>query len=259
TGLVQLGSLIRWRYALKIADGRASDEQLAQFRDQLAAALPEHGFSVRDRRDPSPRITRSIDRLREFLTLLGLTALLVGGVGVANAVATFIDRRRKVIATFKSLGATSGMIFGIFLTQVLLIAAIGVMIGLVLGFLVPVIANALYGDALPIQATVTISPWSIVSAAVYGFLVALVFTLWPLGRAELVRAGVLFRDEVAPEQVQPRPRVMVLTGAAVAALVLLAVLSSDSRLIAIYFCFGLVCGFAMLVRLMMLDIVWSRW
>src|SRR5690606_39760733 len=97
TGLVQLGSLIRWRYALKIANGRASDEQLAQFRDQLEAALPEHGFSVRDRRDASPRISRSIERLREFLTLLGLTALLVGGVGVANAVATFIDRRRNVI------------------------------------------------------------------------------------------------------------------------------------------------------------------
>src|SRR5690606_1103778 len=140
----------------------------------------------------------------------------------------------------------------VFLTQVLLIAAIGVMIGLVLGFLVPVIANALYGDALPIQATVTISPWSIVSAAVYGFLVALVFTLWPLGRAELVRAGVLFRDEVAPEQVQPRLRVMVLTGAAVAALVLLAVLSSDSRWIAIYFCLGLVGVFALFAGLGML-------
>lgn len=252
TGLVQLGSLVRWRYALKLSEGRASEEQLARFRDQLASALPESGFTVRDRRDPSPRVTRSLERLRQFLTLLGLTALLVGGVGVANAVATFIDRRRKVIATFKSLGATSGMIFGVFLTQVLLIAAIGVMIGLVLGFLVPVIANALYGDALPIQATVTISPWSIVSAAVYGFLVALVFTLWPLGRAELVRAGVLFRDEVAPEQVQPRPRVMVLTGAAVAALVLLAVLSSDSRWIAIYFCLGLVGVFALFAGLGML-------
>ena len=76
-----------------------------------------------------------------------------------------IDRRRKVIATFKSLGATSGMIFGVFLSQVMLIAAIGVLIGLVLGFLVPVAANAVYGDALPVSISVVISPWSIVSAA----------------------------------------------------------------------------------------------
>lgn len=249
TGLVQLGSLVRWRYALKIADGRASEEQLVRFRDQLASALPDSGFTMRDRRNPSPRVTRSLDRLRQFLTLLGLTALLVGGVGVANAVATFIDRRRRVIATFKSLGATSGMIFGVFLTQVLLIAAIGVAIGLVLGYLVPVIANAIYGDALPIRATVTISPWSIASAAAYGFLVALVFTLWPLGRAELVRAGVLFRDEVAPEPVRPRPRVIALTVATVAALVLFAVLSSEVRWIAIYFCVGLVAVFALFAGL----------
>ena len=62
---------------------------------------------MRDRRDPSPQVSRTLERLRQFLTLVGLTALLVGGVGVANAVATYIDRRRKVIAAFKSLGATS--------------------------------------------------------------------------------------------------------------------------------------------------------
>ena len=250
TGLVQPGSLVRWRYALKLANaGSAGPESIVRFRQSLASALPENGFTVTDRRDPSPRLTRSLDRLRQFLTLLGLTALLVGGVGVANAVATFIDRRRKVIATFKSLGATSGMIFGVFLTQVLLIAAIGVAIGLVLGYLVPVLLNVIYGDALPIRIEATISPWSVVSAASYGFLVALVFTLWPLGRAELVRAGVLFRDEVAPEQVWPRPRVVALTIAAVAVLVLFAVLSSDMRWIAIYFCLGLVAVFALFAGL----------
>lgn len=246
TELVQPGSLIRWRYALKLADdGRASDEDLARFRTDLSAALPEHGFSVHDRRDPSPRVTRSLERLRQFLTLLGLTALLVGGVGVANAVATFIDRRRKVIATFKSVGATSGMIFSVFLTQVLLIASIGVAIGLMLGLALPFLLNAIYGDALPIRATVTISPWSVATAAAYGFLVALVFTLWPLGRAELVRAGVLFREEVAPEQVWPRPRVIAMTVGAAGVLMLLAVLSSEMRWIAIYFCLGMIGIFAL--------------
>ena len=80
------------------------------FRERVKQALPEGGFTVRDRRDPSPQVSRTLERLRQFLTLVGLTALLVGGVGVANAVATYIDRRRKVIAAFKSLGATSGTI-----------------------------------------------------------------------------------------------------------------------------------------------------
>ena len=81
-------------------------------RRTIEAELPEAGFTVADRRDPSPQVTRTLERLRQFLTLVGLTALLVGGVGIANAVATYIDRRRKVIATFKSLGATSRMVFG---------------------------------------------------------------------------------------------------------------------------------------------------
>ena len=107
-GLIDPGSLVGWRYALKLGNGAGGSEAgLVEFRDAVKQALPEGGFTVRDRRDPSPQVSRTLERLRQFLTLVGLTALLVGGVGIANAVATYIDRRRKVIAAFKSLGATS--------------------------------------------------------------------------------------------------------------------------------------------------------
>jgi putative ABC transport system permease protein len=249
TGLVQPGSLIRWRYALTLPEAATTTAGLLSFREQIKTALPEAGFIIADRRDPSPQVTRTLERLRQFLTLIGLTALLVGGVGVANAVATFIDRRRQVIATFKSVGATGGMIFGIFLTQVLAIAAIGVVIGIVLGYLVPVLLNAFYGSALPIRAEISVSPWSILSAAIYGFLVALVFTLWPLGRAELVRAGVLFREEVAPEQVRPKPLIIGLTVTAALALAAFATVNADAKRIAIYFCLGLILVFGVFLGL----------
>ena len=109
-GLIDPGSLVGWRYALKLDGTARSDNGLKAFRERVKQALPEAGFTVRDRRDPSPQVSRTLERLRQFLTLVGLTALLVGGVGVANAVATYIDRRRKVIAAFKSLGATSRVI-----------------------------------------------------------------------------------------------------------------------------------------------------
>ena len=69
-------------------------------------------------------MSNTLDRLRQFLTLIGLTALLVGGVGIANAVATFIDKRRQVIATMKSVGATSRMVLGIFLAQIAVVAVV---------------------------------------------------------------------------------------------------------------------------------------
>ena len=113
-GLIDPGSLVSWRYALKLRRRSPASRTAASpaFRERVKQALPEGGFTVRDRRDPSPQVSRTLERLRQFLTLVGLTALLVGGVGVANAVATYIDRRRKVIAAFKSLGATSGTILG---------------------------------------------------------------------------------------------------------------------------------------------------
>ena len=250
TGLVDPGSLVGWRYALKLDDNRGrSDATLVSFRDAVRKALPEAGFTVRDRRDPSPQVSRTLERLRQFLTLVGLTALLVGGVGVANAVATYIDRRRKVIAAFKSLGATSSVVFGVHLAQVLLIAGIGVVIGMAGGMLIPVALTAWLGDSLPIRAELAVSARSLSTAAAYGFLVALLFTLWPLGRAEQVRAGVLFRDEVAPERILPRPRIVALTLAAALALAGLAIFTSEARLLAFYYCLGVIGVFAVFLAL----------
>ncbi len=249
-GLIDPGSLVGWRYALKL-DGATgqSEAGLIAFRERVKAALPEGGFTVRDRRDPSPQVSRTLERLRQFLTLVGLTALLVGGVGVANAVATYIDRRRKVIAAFKSLGATGNTILAIHLLQVLLIAGIGIVLGMALGFLIPIGLTALIGDALPIKADLTVSARSLLTAAGYGLLVSLLFALWPLGRAEQIRAAVLFRDEVAPERVLPRRHILVLLLGTGLLLAGLAIFSAEARLLALYYCLGLVGVFAVFVGL----------
>ncbi len=107
TGLIEPGSLVRWHYRIKAAKARAQD-----FRSRLTVKFPEAGFLVRDSSDPSPGIKSTLGRLTEFLTLAGLTAMLTGGIGVANAVAGFVERRRATIATFKALGASHGLIFG---------------------------------------------------------------------------------------------------------------------------------------------------
>lgn len=233
SGLVQPGTLIRWRYALKLP---ASDPaSLGTLRASVRKELPEAGFMIADRRDPSPQVTRTLDRLRQFLTLIGLTSLLIGGIGVANAVATFIDRRRKAIATMRSLGASGKMVLGIFFAQVMMIAAIGIAIGVVAGYLIPLALGGLYGSALPITLVATVSPGSILYGVAYGVLVAALFTLWPLGRAEQIRPGVLFREDVAPASAWPSRRIVALTAACLIGLVAFAILGSDARWIAAYF------------------------
>ena len=250
TGLVQPGTLVRWRYSLKLPNGSGEDASaLTRIRAGAKLAMPESGFSIADRRDPSPQISKTLERLRQFLTLLGLTSLLVGGVGVANAVSTFIDKRRKVIATMRSLGATSRLVFYVFLAQVMTMAAIGVVVGVALGILVPALLTAFYGDVLPIKAEFTVSLATVATAAVYGFLVALLFTLWPLGRAEAMSAAVLFRDEMGAERTRPRLGVIVATVLVASILVACAVLTSDSPRIAFYFCAGISIMFAVFMAL----------
>jgi putative ABC transport system permease protein len=259
TGLVQPGTLVRWRYALDLApdeNGRPVD--LAQFRTSAKADLSSSGFVMADRRDPSPQITRTLDRLRQFLTFLGLAALLVGGVGIASAVATFIEKRRNVIATMKAVGATSRTVLWIFLIQVLIITLIGVIVGLAVGLSAPRFLISAYGDQLPIKAELAYSATSILASAVYGILVALLFTLWPLGRAELIKPSVLFRDEVAPERVWPRRGIIALTAVIAASLLGFVLMMAESTRIALYFCGALILVFLVFTGLGSLVTVVAR-
>jgi putative ABC transport system permease protein len=238
SALAEPGSLVRWRYALKLVGSSAPSDLLA-LRQQVARDLPDAGFTVADRRDPSPQVSRTLERLRQFLTLIGLTSLLVGGVGVANAVATYIDRRRRVIATFKSLGASNRQIFTLHIVQVITISTLGIGIGLGVGLLFPFVLTPLIGDALPVQTAFQISAASIAIAVGYGLLVSLLFTVWPLARAGAIRPAVLFRDEVAPGRERPPAFAIAATVAIAVGLLGLALATSESKPIAFYFCASL--------------------
>ena len=124
SGLLQPGSVVRWHYRLRLPDNDATDTAVRAVTAAAQAQLPEAGWEVRSRANASPPLERNVERFTQYLTLVGLTALLVGGVGVANAVKGHLDRRREVIATLKALGATGGRVFGIYLTQVLVLSLI---------------------------------------------------------------------------------------------------------------------------------------
>src|SRR6185436_6245724 len=146
TGLLVPGSLVRWHYRLKLPD--SSDRTAEAVIAAAGKELPDAGWQIRSRTNASPQLERNVERFTQFLTLVGLTALLVGGVGVANAVKSHIERKRDTIATLKALGATGGRVFAIYLSQVLVLSAIGALIGLVLGAALPFAIAAAFGAIL---------------------------------------------------------------------------------------------------------------
>jgi putative ABC transport system permease protein len=214
TGLVQPGSLARRHYRLAVPGGsdRAADAVIAD----AAAQLPDAGWEVRTRNNASPALERNVERFTQFLTLVGLTALLVGGVGVANAVKSHLDRKRDVIATLKSLGASGGHVFAIYLLQVLVLSLIGSLIGLVLGAALPFAISAAFGAISPLPIAPALHPTELALALLYGLLTALAFAVWPLGRAQDVPVSALFRDAVAPERRWPRRRYVFAAAAVIA-------------------------------------------
>ena len=235
TGLLQPGSLVRWHYRLRLDDADARNRQIAAITAAARTRFPEAGWEIRTRANASPQFERNIERFTEFLTLVGLTALLVGGVGVANAVKSYLDRKRDVIATMKSLGATGGRVFAIYLAQVLVLALLGAAIGLVLGAALPFVVAGAFGAIIPIPMAPAIHPAELMLALVYGLVTALAFALWPLGRSHDVPVSALFRDAVAPERRWPRKRYMALTLVSVLALAALAIgLAFDRRIAAIF-------------------------
>ncbi|HEY4407098.1 MAG TPA: ABC transporter permease, partial [Xanthobacteraceae bacterium] len=118
TGLLQPGSLVRWHYRLRLPEEDGTAASVSSVVAAAAAAFPDAGWDVRTRTNASPSLAQDVDRFTQYLTLVGLTALLVGGVGVANAVKAHLDRKRAVIATLKSVGATGTDVFAIYLVQV---------------------------------------------------------------------------------------------------------------------------------------------
>ena len=227
--------------------GAASDVTASDFGSQaeeIDRTYAAAGYLVRDRRNPQPGVRNAIERLAQFLTLVGLTAMLVGGVGVANSVASYLDRKRKVIATFKSLGATGRSVFIIYLFEIVVLALLGIAAGLLAGLAIPLLVLALFGDQLPVSLVLTVTPQTVLTATAYGGLVALVFALWPLGRAERVQPAALFRDAVEDDANRPSAGKIVAIVLIVAALAAFAVLTADDGATALYFLGGIAVIFA---------------
>ncbi|HVV79177.1 MAG TPA: ABC transporter permease [Pseudolabrys sp.] len=256
TGLIQPGSLVRWHYDLRLNDTNASDAVTKQVATQAREQFPQAGWTVRTRSNASPALERNIERFTQFLTIVGLTALLVGGVGVANAVKSHLDRKRDAIATMKAVGATGGRIFVTYLVQVLLLAAIGSVIGLALGAVLPFAVTGFFGAIIPLPIVPSIQPSSLLLAFVYGLLTAVAFALWPLGRARDIPVGALFRDNVAPQPALPRKIYIVATVVAVATLTALAVLLAYDRKVALIYV-GCAAGVFLLLRLVAIGLMAS--
>jgi len=156
-----------------------------EFRNAALAAFPDAGWEIRDRNNAAPGTSRFIAQITMFLTLAGLTALAVGGVGAGQAIGAFLDRKRRDIAILKALGADGATIFLVFFLQIMAIALAAVAAGLAAGAALPFAMPLLFAGDLPLPAVIGIYPRPLLLAFVFGILSAAVFGIPPLARARV--------------------------------------------------------------------------
>ena len=232
TGLVQPGSLLNYDLRTTLPPGADP----AATAEAIRAAFPNTGWRIRQTAEAAPGIGRFVDQTGLFLTLVGLTALLVGGIGVATGVRAWLEARARSIATLRCLGASSSTIFATYLIQIGVLATAGIVVGVVGGALLTAIGVWLFGDALPIPPRQGIYPAPLALAAVYGLLTAGAFALWPLARAAQISGAALFRDALLPTRLRNRPALLAMNAALALLLAGLVVATSPERHFAAWFC-----------------------
>ena len=241
-GLTVPGAMYRSAVRVRFDDPARDPDQVV---NALKTRFGDDAFDTRTRKAASPATARFVNRMGQFLVLVGLAALMIAGIGIGGGVSSYLEARRASIATLKVLGATSGDIARIYLLQVGAAALIGSLGGIASGVLVtPLLASAL-GTLLPVSAGLIVSPAALATAAAYGLLVALVFVAPPLVRARAFPAMALMRAQVSPLATD-RKALVLPVGLGVAAILALALANAEQPMVTIGYLAGAAALFVLL-------------
>lgn len=242
-GLLAPGAM--YQSKTRVAFSPDADPEVVE--EALSERFPEAGFDFRSRDRASPGADRFVGRMGEFLTLVGLAALVIAGIGIGGGVTSYLEARRQSIATLKVLAATSGDIARIYAMQIGAAALVGTLAGLLVGVAVtPILAAALDG-LLPVARGFVVDPLALILATGFGLLVALVFAATPLVRARSFPAMALMRARVNPLLRDRAALPWVLGGLAAIAILVLA--TSRAPLLAGGFLVGAALVFGLLALL----------
>lgn len=256
TGLIVPGTVVSHDYVLRVPQTqgggyRAGSQDPGRAKalvEEFQAAFGDSGARVRDFTESGGSLRRFMENLERYLLLVGLIALLVGGIGVANGVRSYLETKSGAIATLKCLGAQRGMVLGVYLLQVLYLALLGSGLGLAAGlaaawgathFLFQVLGFA--GD--PGEAMLRgLGAAPLLAGLGFGLLTALLFALQPLDMACQVSPARLFRGYADPGRPATGRGTRLAALAVLVAMLLLAWLQTANLLLVAGFAGGVLAG-----------------
>lgn len=164
----------------------------------LQGALDSASVRARTVSESELSITESIDQLADFLGIVGIVALLLGGVGVASGVNAWVARKIDIVAVLRCVGATSRQVLLIYATQAALMGLVGATVGAAIGVGIQFMLPRLLSDVLPLDVQVQLEPGAIALGIGLGVWIALAFALRPLVALRRISPLQAIRRNVTP-------------------------------------------------------------
>jgi putative ABC transport system permease protein len=196
SGLIQFGSRASESFLYRLpSNGMGLEEARAIIQDGISRRV-----RITDYRDPNPSISRGLERTTNFLSLIGLLSLLVGGLGVSTTSHTYLQQKLDSIAVLKCLGGRSGQIIRIYMVQGLALGAIGSALGMGLGYLIQLFLPKLLKGLMDLPTNLELAPGAAIQGFIIGIFVTLIFLITPLLAIRKIRPIRVFLREMPETQ-----------------------------------------------------------
>ncbi len=245
TGLAGLGSRVKYTVLVRLPDGTTPD-RLAAAAGAIRGAIADPEFvDLETASEAQPTLRSGLGRVERFLGLVALLSLLIGGIGVAQAVRAWLAGRLDAIAVLRALGVRPREVFGLYLGQTALLALLGSIVGALAGTLVARAVPTMVSGLLPVEVVVGWQPIAMVRGVALGLGVALLFGLRPLVDAMRVPPIRVLRRDADPLPVSRIVGVL-LSSVLLVGITATASIQSGSLLRGLQFAAGLVVAVAVL-------------
>ena len=194
TGLITFGTRADYEMLLRVPE-----PALDELNRDLDQAFVNEFVSVRTYRRSQDRMGDNLTRTENYLSLVGLVVLILGGIGVSSVTRVFVQQKVRSIAILKCVGTTSGQVLAVYLTQVLLLGLAGSLLGVAIAALAIAAIPTLAGDlAQLLQVEYGVTAGAVAQGLAVGLLVSLLFSLVPLLEVRHVKPSLLLRQDIPP-------------------------------------------------------------
>jgi putative ABC transport system permease protein len=193
TGLTGFGSRASYIWLFQTREGQ--DEALLRELGREFKSTANVGWG--SFRSQENFMTRLLENWERFLGTVGLSILVLGGIGISSVTRVFVGQKLKTIAILKVLGGENRQVLGAYLAQVVALSLVGSLLGLAVAQLLTYAASEYAEGRFPIPVAAGLTRQAALQGIGIGVLVTLLFSLPPLLEIRQVKPILVLRTAVA--------------------------------------------------------------